>query len=186
MEKYIAIVLIILSSSAFADDVPSFIGEDYAAEFKRLKPLADEGNIFAQYGLGWMYENGRGIIQDYKTAKKWYKLAGEQGHAGAQLNLVDMYFFGRGGYDLKEAAKWYRLAARIKFKAQFMLGGMYDAGSGVAQDKLRSHMWYNIAASSSAAAAADRDSVARAMTPEDISKAQDMARECVAKNYKGC
>ena len=41
----------------------------------------------AQYNLGVMYENGQGVPQDYKTAVKWYRLAAEQGDAGAQFNL---------------------------------------------------------------------------------------------------
>ena len=31
-----------------------------------------------------------------------------------------------------------------------------------------------------------RDRVAKEMTSTDISKAQKLARECMAKNYKGC
>jgi hypothetical protein len=49
-------------------------------------------------------------------------------------------------------------------------------------------MWWNIAASSgeSENASGNRDSIAEQMTPADISKAQDLAQECVRKNYKGC
>ena len=31
-----------------------------------------------------------------------------------------------------------------------------------------------------------RDIIAKQMTPSQIEKAQELARECVAKNYKGC
>jgi hypothetical protein len=48
-------------------------------------------------------------------------------------------------------------------------------------------MWSNIAVSlGSKEARKYRKKIAKEMTPEDISKAQDMARECVVKNYKGC
>jgi hypothetical protein len=48
-------------------------------------------------------------------------------------------------------------------------------------------MWHNIAASNGQEEAAkSRDSISRKMTSADISKAQQMARECVAKNYRGC
>ena len=48
-------------------------------------------------------------------------------------------------------------------------------------------MWANIAASSEHKnAVTNRDIVAKQMTPADISAAQTPARECVAKNYKGC
>jgi len=34
-----------------------------------------------------MYNQGRGVTQDYRAAVKWYKLAAEQGDADAQYNL---------------------------------------------------------------------------------------------------
>ena len=96
------------------------------------------------------------VIQDYKTAVKCYKLAADQGYSPAQFGLAISYF----------------------------------AGRGTVQDFTRAHMWFNLAAAQDAdlsvEAARERDKLAKEMTPEDISKAQDMARECVAKNYKGC
>ena len=57
----------------------------------------------------------------------------------------------------------------------------------VIQDNVYSHMWLNIAASSGDADAVNnRDIVAQNMTAADISKAQELARACVAKKYKGC
>jgi hypothetical protein len=48
-------------------------------------------------------------------------------------------------------------------------------------------MWWNIAASvGNDSASEKRELVAKKMTPTDISAAQKLARECVAKNYKGC
>ena len=64
---------------------------------------------------------------------------------------------------------------------------MYALGRGVIQDNVYAHMWWNIAASSGEKKASkNRDMVAKQMTPSQIEKAQDLARECVAKNYKGC
>ena len=48
-------------------------------------------------------------------------------------------------------------------------------------------MWWNIAASNGQKSAGkNRQIVAKNMTLSQIEKAQDLARECVAKNYKGC
>jgi hypothetical protein len=35
-------------------------------------------------------------------------------------------------------------------------------------------------------ASKNRNIITKAMTPTQIEKAQDLARECVAKKYKGC
>ena len=55
-----------------------------------------QGDAQAQNNLGVMYENGRGVPQDYDEAVKWYRLAAAQGDADAQNNLGVMYENGRG------------------------------------------------------------------------------------------
>lgn len=126
---------------------------------------------------------------DYaKALEEWRPLA-EQGFVSAQYNLGNMYRIGEGvPQDYAEAVWWYRLGAEQgRANAQNNLAVMYSEGRGVIQDNLYAHMWYNIAASLGAESAAkSRDIMASKMTPQDISKAQAMARECVAKNYKGC
>jgi TPR repeat protein len=64
---------------------------------------------------------------------------------------------------------------------------MYNNGQGVLQDLVYSHMWANIAASNGVELAVkNRDIAAAKMTPSQLEKAQDLARACVKKNYKGC
>ena len=48
---------------------------------------AEQGHAEAQLNLGWMYQFGRNVPQNYEEAIKWFRKAAEQGHAGAQLNL---------------------------------------------------------------------------------------------------
>jgi hypothetical protein len=48
-------------------------------------------------------------------------------------------------------------------------------------------MWWNIAAiSGDKTVSKNMGILVKQMTPADISAAQKLARECVAKNYKGC
>lgn len=51
--------------------------------FSYLEPLVKQGNADAQFNLGKMYEERKGVPQDYKTAVKWFKRAAAQGYAGA-------------------------------------------------------------------------------------------------------
>ena len=79
------------------------------------------------------------------------------------------------------------LAEQGDADAQFNLGEMYEWGKGVPQDNVCAHMWFNIAASTSNDAAdRARDMVAEDMTPTQIAKAEKLASECVAKQYKDC
>ncbi len=96
-----------------------------------------------------------------------------------------MYSKGRGvAQDYKEAANWYRKAAEQGIAiAQLNLGVMYEHGQGVTQDQKIAHMWFNIAAANEIPRAAElRDIMAQEMTPSQIEKAQDMAREWMAKH----
>ena len=59
-----------------------------------------------------MYDNGRGVRQDYVEAVQWYRKAAEQGHAQAQDNLGEAYEEGLGVHqDDAQAVQWYRKAA---------------------------------------------------------------------------
>ena len=163
------------------------INKKEAVKWYRLS--AEQGNANAQLFLGGMYDEGRGVTQDYKEAVKWYRLAAEQGDAVAQYGLGVGYAKGQGVLqDYKEAVKWVRLAAEQgNAEAQFSLGTMYGNGQGVLQDNVYAHMWSNIGASNgNELAAKNRDLYAAKMTPSQLEKAQDLARACVAKNYKGC
>ena len=162
---------------------------DYATALKEWTPLAEQGEASAQFNLGEMYRRGQGVLQDYKKAVKWFTLAAEQGHAMAQSNLGVIYNKGQGvlqGY--KKAVKWFTLAAEQGNPiAQFNLGYMHATGQGVLKDKVYAHMWSNISASNgNADGQSNRDIIAKQMTPSQIEKAQELARVCVAKNYKGC
>jgi TPR repeat protein len=152
-----------------------------------MKPLAEQGDAFAQYNLALIYSKGQGVPQDYAEAAKWYRKAAEQGDADAQYNLALFYYNGQGvPQDYAEAAKWYRRAAEQgNTKAQLNLGFMYGTGQGVPQDHVLAHMWYNIAASRFSVlekearenAVKNKDIAASRMTPAQIAEAQRLARE---------
>ena len=136
-----------------------------------------------------MYSNGLGVTQDYQEALKWYRLAAARGFSLPQYDLGVMYDQGQGvPQNYKEAFKWYRLAAaQGHAMAQFNLGWMYGSGQGVPPDYVRAHMWFNLASAAGYAdGAKNRDVTAQRMTPQQIEKAQEMARKCQERNFKGC
>ena len=60
---------------------------DYPKAFKVWKNLAEQGNAAAQYNLGLMYLEGKGVAQNDAQAAIWTRKAAEQGHPGAQKTL---------------------------------------------------------------------------------------------------
>ena len=139
----------------------------------------------ADFLKGWTaYNSG-----DYATALREYTSLAKQGGRAAQYNLGMMYQNGRGApKDNKTAAKWYRLSSEQgHVSAQINLGLLYHNGQGVLQNNAYAYMWWDIAASAGSISAGEyRDIVAGRMTPARIEDAQKLARQCVAKNYKGC
>ena len=136
-----------------------------------------------QKGVG-AYNKG-----DIAIALREFRALAEQGNAQGQFNLGVMYAMGQGVIqDYSEAVKWYRKSVEQgDADAQYNLGWMYHEGQGVIQDNIYAHMWWNIAASTGhSTAKKNRDTIAKRMTPADISKAQELARECVKKQFKDC
>jgi len=94
-----------------------------------LRTRAEQGDVAAQWALGFRYEYGRGAPQDAAEAARWYRLAAEQGYISGPTSLEVIYPDGRSGAvpkDHVDAARWYRLAAEQgDADAQFNLGAMY-------------------------------------------------------------
>ena len=64
---------------------------DYVTAFRLLRPLAERGDVVAQYHLGLMYMNGEGTRQSAAEASRWLRLAAEQGDPRAQLSVGITY-----------------------------------------------------------------------------------------------
>lgn len=130
---------------------------DYQGALKEWLPLAEKGDAAAQSMTAYMFYNGYGVKQDYEKAFKWNYLSAIQGRSASQGAL----------------------------------GGLYEKGEGVLQSFIKAHMWYNISSKTSEPFWADlprgnRNKIEAQMTPEDISKAQAMASECLSSGYANC
>src|SRR6516164_10820540 len=121
------------------DGIAAYQRGDFVAALRLFQPLAERGDASAQCNLGVMYEQGRGVAQNYREAMRWFRLAALQGDASAQSNLGVMYYTGQGiAQDFREAMRWYRLGAgQGNAEAQLNLGVMYEQGRGMPQDLLR-------------------------------------------------
>ena len=91
-----------------------------------LRKHASNNIVNAQFYLGYCYHKGIGVKQNDQFAVMWYKKAGKQGHALAQLNL---------GL-IKNDAAWFRRAANQGIaEAKFRLGLLYIRGLGVVENR---------------------------------------------------
>jgi TPR repeat protein len=110
----LAVVLLFSQSAVQAECVYLSIPDECQAE-------AEKGNAIAQFILGFMYENGEGVSQDYKKAEKWYHKAAEQGDTDAQYNLGKLYDNGNLGvaHDYVMSHMWFTIAGDKGYQDAF-------------------------------------------------------------------
>jgi TPR repeat protein len=124
---------------------------------KWFRKAAEQGNASAQTNLGMMYEDGRGIPQDYTEAARWYRKAADQGWPTGQGFLGALYTFGTGvPKDDVLAHMWLSLA----------ISGLPPTSE--VRTSMRRH----------------RKIIALMMTPAQIAEAQKLAREWKPKKEK--
>jgi TPR repeat protein len=112
----VAVVLLLPAGSfataaSFQQAVSAFDRQDYGSASRIFIPLAERGVAAAQSYLGFMFETGRGVPQNYTEAAMWYRRAAEQGDSLAQYSLGLLYDKGQGvPRDIVEASKWLNLS----------------------------------------------------------------------------
>jgi TPR repeat protein len=112
---------------------------DFTTAYRLLRPLADGGDVNAQYNLGVMLRDGRGVPQNSAEAATWFRKAAQQGLVPAQYNLGVMLFSGQDvERNLAEAVAWFRKAAEQGMaQAQYNLGVSLRDGQGGLRIPLR-------------------------------------------------
>jgi len=129
--------------------------------FQDARSRAEKGDANAQATLGFLCELGIHTPVNCDEAVKWYRKAGEQGNARAQLNLRQIAELGfvhqRGNgaaADSTDAVNKCRKAAEAgNVRAQYNLGQMYEWANGVPQNYAEAVKWYRLAAEQGYAAA---------------------------------
>ena len=130
---------------------------DYTTALREWRLLAEQGNAaLAQFILGGMYEEGKGVPQDYAEAVRWYRMSAEQG-----------------------------IGVAVAPVAQYSLGVIYREGQGVPQDYVQALMWFSLAGAQGIRAAQKyRDELALQMTRSEKLEVKRLAREWMEKHGK--
>ncbi len=98
--------------AGYQEGIDAYKRGDYDTAMKEWRPLAEQGDAEAQWFLGSMYYQGKGVPQDDQEAVRWYRQAADQGDAYAQNTLAYMYEHGRGvPRNYVRAYMWASLAA---------------------------------------------------------------------------
>ena len=165
-----------------------FLQKALVIRLKRLGP--DHPNVAHSYNnIG----TAHGKKGEYDRALEYCQksLAIELKQLGADHPSMATDYFRIGGLyfekgDYKEAGKWCRKAAEQNYPpAQDVLGVLYAAGRGVDPDFVEAYKWFCLAAANGYTKAKSRkDTLAKKMTPEQITKAEAQIKEMIEKNPK--
>lgn len=163
------------ASAGFAEAMAAYRVADYRTAYEEFLPLAENGMAAAQYKLGLMYENGRGVPKDLAEAEKWYARAADQGYSSAQYNLGYVHYTQN---DIDGTTQWWSRAAEGgDEQAMFSLGFIFAEGDRAPRDPVQAHMWYDLAAAhGSAEAAYKRDQLARRMSADELAESRRLAK----------
>jgi uncharacterized protein len=124
---------------------------DHRTAVAELLPLARKGNASAQYYIGLMCHQGKGLPEDNSAAAGWARKAAAQGNAEAEALLGILYAQGQGvRRDDVEAARWFQKAAlQGNWMGQMKMGICHMCGLGLPLDYLKAYMWFDLATSRS-------------------------------------
>ena len=118
MRRHVFLVSLMILQSACLVSMSSPVHaytqeEEYSTEFRENLLPAKQGDAKAQIFVGYLYETGQGVKQNYTKAAGWYRKAAEKGNPVAQEQLGNMYRLGKGvSQNYVLAYMWLDLAAR--------------------------------------------------------------------------
>ncbi|QEM82459.1 SH3 domain-containing protein [Halomonas binhaiensis] len=131
----------------YAAGLEEFQRGNYASSLYEWRQEAEKGDAKSQFSMGLLYEQGLGTRKSLEDARKWYRLAADNGHMEAQTRLGELYLTGQlEGGDAK-AVEWFdKAAGQGDALAQFQLGMLYLEGRGVTADSEKAAGWLEQAA----------------------------------------
>jgi len=91
----------------------------------------DSGNAEIQFQLGEVYKTGIGVRKDITEAKKWYKLAAENGNAYILSLIANEYDTIKDGLKTNPVKDYYeafRLAYKVRMEGLPMVTWRSDSG----------------------------------------------------------
>src|SRR5512141_1786203 len=138
------------------DSIKAYRGGDYKTAYQLVQPQAEKGDADAQFILGYLYDEGKGVPQDYAEAAKWYGRAAKQGNKAARHNLGLINDQGQVSKDRAEMGKWHRRAVepgKAAARSNSNLGLMDNHVRGVPKDNREMEKWHRGATEPGKAAA---------------------------------
>ena len=131
------------SQEKFLRGVDAYARGNYAEAANLWLVESYEGSSDAQFNLGVLYIEGKGVAQNRNEALFWFTRAAEAGHVEAQYNLGHLYFEDKENSEsVAIAVAWWRKAAEQGFTiAQYNFGRALFYGVGIEKNIEQARFW---------------------------------------------
>ncbi len=122
----------------------AYLAGNYTAAYQDWLERAQNGEPEAQFNLGFLFENGQGVNQDFFTAARWYDLAARQNYPAADQMLRAVH--GRIEKATQDKlATWLPNAERGDPISQLALSEILAAGQIVEKNNIGAMKWLRLA-----------------------------------------
>ncbi|MBK1717627.1 tetratricopeptide repeat protein [Thiocystis violacea] len=130
-----------------ASGIAAFESKQFSRAVGLLSPLAERGDIDAQYRMAIMAQNGLGMLPNPLMAFSYMKNAAKAGFNLAQHGLAFMYMQGEcTDKNPAKAIEWFKKAADQGLVGSLTtLAMMYEEGQGVEKDLEEAKRLYRLA-----------------------------------------
>lgn len=114
-----------------------------AQAMKYLRLAAEKNDARAEWAIGSLYSQGRGVEKNKEKAFEWFLRAAEHGSAMGQVQACSAYSLGLGVEkdNLKAFELCRKAAAQGNVMGEFQLGQMYLRGEGTSVDEQEGQKW---------------------------------------------
>ncbi|MBX9688110.1 MAG: sel1 repeat family protein [Candidatus Obscuribacterales bacterium] len=127
----------------FEQGIKLYQSGNISGALSKFKQAGEQGDPRGFTQLGFQYESGDGVAQNYELAAQFYSRAAQSGEELGMKNLGKLYEDGKGvNEDWLKAAYWYRKAADKGYAdAEAALARAYQFGIGVPQSRANAIDW---------------------------------------------
>jgi hypothetical protein len=115
-----------------------------------LRASAAQNNPNAEFFLGYLYEHGKFVLQNYTLAFQNYEAAARVHYPPAENNIGSLYHRGQGvSKNLGKTFEWYLAAAQHgDAVGQLNLASLYYVGDGIPRDVNEAVRWLRLSSDS--------------------------------------
>ena len=121
------------------------VSHNYSEAFKWFNKASEQGHPWAEYNLGFMYLNGKGVERNIQKSFDYLYKSATKNIPDAQYLLGTLYEDSLIDGEKDLCVSWYKKSAKTLPLAQYKLGVLYENGNFVEKNLEMAKYFYELA-----------------------------------------